>query len=382
MPLFPGDMSVKRIEAMRKALRASLLVVAGACIATVAGAAGQEEPVLNVYNWNDYIAKDTIARFEKETGIKVRYDLYDSNETLQAKLLTGKAGYDIVVPSLEFAGKQIQAGVHQKLDKAKLHNWGNLNPAILAKVAAADPGNAYLVPYMWGTTALAINEDKVAQVLGGKLPDDAWQLLFDPAYTSKLKACGISYMDTASDAYAMVNIYLGHPAGDYSEAALKADNEQLAKVRRDIRLFNSSPIDAMANGDLCVAMMFNGDAYMARNRAREAKNHQRIRYLLPKKGTILWVDNLAIPKSAPHPGNAHRFIDFILRPDVVAQISNEVFYANPNTKATPLVKSEIRDDPNIYMTDDELKHLTAKKVIPAPEQKRLTTFWNRFKTAR
>jgi putrescine transport system substrate-binding protein len=375
-------MATMHIQALVKALRLGLLAAVTAWGATVAGASGQEEPVLNVYNWNDYIAKDTIARFEKETGIKVRYDLYDSNETLQAKLLTGKAGYDLVVPSLEFAGKQIQAGVHQKLDKALLPHWSNLSPAILAKVAAADPGNAYLVPYMWGTTALAINEDKVAKVLGGKLPDDAWQLLFDPAYTDRLKSCGISFMDTASDAYAMVNIFLGRPAGDYSEAALKADNAQLAKVRRGIRLFNSSPIDAMANGDLCVAMMFNGDAYMARNRARDAGNHQRIRYLLPKKGTILWVDNMAIPKSAPHPRNAHRFIDFILQPDVVAQISNEVFYANPNTKATPLVKAEIRDDPNIYLTDAVLQHLTPKKVIPADEQKRLTTFWNRFKTSR
>lgn len=359
-----------------------LVLAAAAAAAAATLAAGREEPVLNVYNWNDYIARDTIARFEKETGIKVHYDLYDSNETLQAKLLTGKAGYDLVVPSLEYAGKQIQAGVHQPLDKSQLRHWANLNPAILAKVAAADPGNAYLVPYMWGTTALAINEDKVAQALGGKLPADAWQLLFDPAYTAKLKSCGISYMDSPSDAYAMVDIFLGRPAGDYSEAALQAANEQLGKVRRDIRLFNSSPIDAVANGDLCVAMMFNGDAYMARNRAREAGNRQRIRYLLPARGTILWVDSMAIPRSAPHPGNAHRFIDFILQPDVVAQISNEVFYANANTRATPLVKPEIRSDPNIYITDEALERLTPKKVIPAEEQKRLTAFWNRFKASR
>jgi putrescine transport system substrate-binding protein len=342
----------------------------------------QEQKVLNVYNWNDYIAKDTIAKFEKETGIKVRYDVYDSNETLQSKLLTGKAGYDIVVPSLEFAGKQIQAGVHQPLKKDLLSRSGNLNKAILEKVAQADPGNAHLVPYMWGTTALAINVDKVTKALGVPLPADEWQLLFDPAYTGKLKACGISYMDTPSDAYAMVNIFQGRAAGDYSEAALKAANEQLAKVRKDVRLFNSSPIDALANGDVCVAMVFNGDAYIARNRAREAGNKQQVRYLLPRKGTILWVDALAIPKSAPHPHNAHKFIDFLLRPEVVAEISNEVFYANPNTQATALVKQEIRSDPNIYMTDEVLKTLTPKKVIPSDEQKRLTAFWNRFKRAK
>lgn len=357
--------------------------LAGAALAVAAAAVtAQEQPVLNIYNWNDYIAKGTIARFEKETGIKVRYDLYDSNETLQAKLLTGKAGYDLVVPSVEFAGKQIQAGVHQPLNKSLLPHYGNLNKTILEKVTAADPGNKHLVPYMWGTTALAINVDRVEKALGGKLPDDEWQLLFDPAYTAKLKSCGISYMDTPSDAYAMVNIFQGRSAVDYSEAALKSANQQLAKVRKDVRLFNSSPIDAMANGDLCVAMMFNGDAYMARNRAAEAHNGQRIRYLLPKRGTILWVDNMAIPKSAPHPLNAHKFIDFILRPEIVAEISNEVFYANPNTQATPLVKAEIQSDPNIYMTDEVLKRLTPKKVIPADEQKRLTAFWNRFKTSR
>lgn len=357
--------------------------LAGAILACASLASfAQEEPVLNIYNWNDYIAKDTIARFEKETGIKVRYDLYDSNETLQAKLLTGKAGYDIVVPSIEFAGKQIQAGVHQRLNKALLPHYGNLNTTILEKVAVADPGNAYLVPYMWGTTALAINDDKVRKALGDKLPDDEWQLLFDPAVTAKLKGCGISYMDTPSDAYAMVNIFQGRAAGDYSEAALKAANAQLSKVRRDVRLFNSSPIDAMANGDLCVAMMFNGDAYMARNRAAEAGNHQNIRYVLPRRGTILWVDNMAIPQSAPHPLNAHKFIDFILRPEVVADISNETFYANPNTKATALVKKAISSDPNIYMTDEVLKRLTPKKVIPADEQKRLTMYWNRFKTSK
>lgn len=354
----------------------------GAVAASVMQVVLAEEPVLNIYNWNDYIAKDTIAKFEKETGIKVRYDLYDSNEILQAKLLTGKAGYDLVVPSVEFAGKQIQAGVHQPVDKARLSRYGNLNKTILEKVAIADPGNKYLIPYMWGTTALAINVEKVHKALGGKLPEDEWQLLFDPQYTAKLKTCGISYMDTPSDAYAMVNIFQGRPAVDYSDAALNAANEHLAKVRKDVRTFNSSPIDALANGDLCVAMVFNGDAYMARNRAAEAGKRQDIRYVIPKKGTILWVDTLAIPKSAKHPENAMKFIDFLLKPEVAAEISNEVFYANPNTQATQLVKQEIKGDPNIYMTDEVIKRLTPKKVIPADEQKRLTAAWNKFKRAR
>ncbi len=358
-------------------LRAGLIAVACASLTVHA-----EDKVLNIYNWSDYIGKDTIAKFEKETGIKVKYDLYDSNETLQAKLLTGKAGYDIVVPSMEFAGRQILAGVHQKLNKAELSTYGNLNKSILQKVTVADPGNQYLVPYMWGTAGVAINVDKVKKALGGKLPDDAWQLLFDPEYTSKLKACGISYLDGPSDVYAMMNLFQGREGNDFSDAAMQANNAQLAKVRKDVRLFNSAPIDPLASSDLCVAMTYNGDAYMARNRAEEAKNGVKIQYLVPKKGTIVWVDNLAIPSDAKHPDNAHKFIDFILRPDVVAEISNEIFYANPNSKATPLVDKAITADPNIYLNDQTMAHLSPKRVLQAIDQKRINEFWNRFKVGR
>lgn len=341
-----------------------------------------EEKVLNVYNWNDYVAKDTVANFEKETGIKVKYDVYDSNETLQAKLLTGKSGYDIVVPSLEFAGKQIQTGVHKKLDKKQLSNYANLDAGILSKMTAADPGNQYLIPYMWGTTAIGVNEEKVKKALGGKLPADMWQLVFDPAITSKLKSCGISYMDTPSDVYSMVNIYLGKNANDFSKATLEAATAQLIKVRKDVKVFNSSPIDLLANGDVCVGIAFSGDVYMAKNRAIEAKNNQKISYVIPAKGTIMWVDNLAIPKDAKHPENAHKFINYILKAKVAADISNTVFYANPNTKATPLVSKEIASDPNIYPTEALKKKLVAKKVIPAEEQRALTQFYTKFKTAK
>ncbi|WP_018150190.1 polyamine ABC transporter substrate-binding protein [Leeia oryzae] len=357
-----------------------LSLITLAVLASTAFAA--EEKVLNVYNWNDYVAKDTIAKFEKETGIKVKYDVYDSNETLQAKLLTGKSGYDVVVPSLEFAGKQIQTGVHKKLDKKLLPNYGNLDKGILSKMVDADPGNQYLIPYMWGTTAIGINEDKVKKALGGKLPDDMWKLVFDPAYTSKLKSCGISFMDTPSDVYSMVNIFIGKNANDFSKATLEAATAQIIKVRKDVKVFNSSPIDLLANGDICVGIAFSGDVYMARNRAVEAKNNQKISYVIPKKGTIMWVDNLAIPKDAKHPENAHKFINYILRPDVAAGISNEVYYANPNTKATPLVNKEISSDPNIYLSDALKKQLVAKKVIPAEEQRLLTQYYNKFKTSK
>ncbi|MCB6183318.1 polyamine ABC transporter substrate-binding protein [Leeia sp. TBRC 13508] len=339
-----------------------------------------EEPVLNIYNWNDYIGKDTIRQFEKETGIKVKYDVYDSNETLQAKLLTGKSGYDLVVPSYEFAGKQIQLGVYRKLDKAKLSNLTNLDSNILKKMQPADPGNQVLVPYMWGTTSVAINEDKVKKALGGNLPTDAWRLVFDPSYTSKLKGCGISYMDNPSDVFAMQNIYLGKNANDFSKESLDKNVSELAKVRKDIRLFNASPIDLLANGDVCVALAFSGDALAARNRAEEAKNGQKIRYIIPQKGTVVWVDSLAIPKDAKHPDNAHKFINFILRPQITASISNEIFYANANTKATAYLDKAISGDPAVYVPEGLMKMLVAEKIIPANEQRFLTQSYTRFKT--
>lgn len=341
-----------------------------------------EEKVLNIYNWNDYIAKDTIAKFEKETGIKVKYDVYDSNETLQAKLLTGHTGYDIVVPSLEFAGKQIQSGVHRPLNKALFKNYGNLDATIMQKLAVADPGNKFLVPYMWFTAGLGINEAKVSKALGGQLPTDMWRLVFDPVYTSKLKSCGIAYMDTPSDMFTMANIYFGKSGNDFSKATLDATTQGLLKVRKDIKVFNSSPIDLLANGDVCVAVGYSGDVYMARNRAIEANNGQKIRYVIPGKGTMLTVDSMVIPKDAKHPENAQRFMDFIMRPDIAAAISNEVYYANANTKATALVKKDISTDPGIYLPEGLKKQLVAKKVIPAEEQRLLTQYFTKFKTSK
>ncbi|WP_018150191.1 polyamine ABC transporter substrate-binding protein [Leeia oryzae] len=364
-------------------MKFSTTLVVGALLSVfAAGVQAAEEKVLNIYNWNDYVAKDTIAKFEKETGIKVKYDVYDSNETLQAKLLTGHSGYDLVVPSVEFAGKQIQSGVHRPLDKKLLTNYGNLDTTILQKLTAADPGNKYLVPYMWFTAGIGINEDKVKKALGGDLPTDMWRLVFDPAYTSKLKSCGISFMDTPSDMFTMANIYFGKNGNDFSKATLEATTAGLTKVRKDVKLFNSSPIDLLANGDVCVAVGYSGDIYMARNRAIEAKNGQKIRYVIPAKGTMLSVDNLVIPKDAKHPENAEKFMNFIMKPEIVAQISNEVFYANANAKATPLVKKEISGDASIYLPEGLKKQLVAKKVIQADEQRMLTQYFTQLKTSK
>lgn len=355
----------------------------GAAIALATAYAAQAAGTVNVYNWNDYIADDTLANFEKATGIKPKYDVYDSNEVLQGKLLTGRSGYDVVYPSADFAGKQIQAGVFLPIDKSKLPNLANLNPEFLKKLETVDPGNKFLVPYMWGTMSFGINADKVKQALGGEpMPKDLWQLVFDPKYTSKLKGCGISFIDMPKNLFAMVNVYNGKPANDYSKENVAAALEVLKKVRKDVRVFNSSPIDLLANGDVCVAMSYNGDVYMARDRAASAKKPQNIEYVVPEKGTILWIDVMAVPKDSKNVDNAYKWINNILDPKVVAGISNKVSYANPNTKATPMVDKKLTGDAKIYLSDAQLKTLQPLAAIDQPTQLSLTKAFNQFKTAK
>ncbi|WP_137938680.1 extracellular solute-binding protein [Chitinivorax sp. B] len=338
---------------------------------------------VNIYNWQDYIADNTTKDFQKETSITPKYDVYDSNETLQAKLLTGKSGYDVVHPSMDFAAKQIKSGIYMKLDKTKLPNLANLNPTMLEKLKAADPTGEYLLPYMWGTAAFGINVDKVKKALGSEpMPADMWELVFNPKYTSKLKSCGISFMESASDVYAMYNIYKGRDMMDFSKETLEANNKELAAVRKDIKVFIQAPIDLLANGDVCVAMGFNGDVYIARDRAKEAKKPQNIEYVVPNKGTQLWIDVMAIPKDSKNVAEAHQWINYIMKPEVVAAISNKVNYANPNTKATPMVDKKLRDDPKIYLSDEALGKLQPKKPMEADTQKRVTAAFNKFKTSK
>jgi putrescine transport system substrate-binding protein len=366
------------MAAFRKLTRliASIGLVATAATASAAG-------TLNIYNWNDYIADDTVPNFEKQFGVKVRYDLYDSNEVLQAKLMTGKSGYDLVVPSLEFAARQIKAGIYQKLDKSKLPNYVNLDKSILEKMKVGDPTNEYLIPYMWGTTAFGINVDKVKKALGGEpLPDDMWELIFNPKYTNKLKSCGISMFDAGSDVYSLVNIYQGRPANDFSKAALEAGTEVLKKIRPDIRVFNSSPIDLLANGDVCVGMAYNGDAYMAKDRAEAAKNGQKIEYIVPAKGTIVWIDTIAIPKDASNTDNAYKFLNNLMDPKVAAANSNKVNYANPNAAATPFVNAKLTSDPKIYLTPKWMALMQAKQPIQSDAQRQIAFYFNIFKTSK
>ena len=352
-----------------------------ACLVAAAPAAA-EEPRLNVYNWSDYIAPDTIANFEKATGIKVTYDVYDSNETLEAKLLAGHSGYDVVVPSASpYLARQAASGVYRKIDKSQLKNYGNLDPQLLAAAANADPGNQYGVPYMWGTTGYGYNRAKVKTALGDHAPTDSSALIFDPATAKKLAACGISLLDSAQEMFPAALAYLGRDPLSRDPADLDRAAEVLTAIRPFIRKFHSSEyINGLANGDLCVAWGYSGDIVQARNRAREAKNGIDIAYTIPKEGAMIWIDMMAIPADAPHPGNALKFIDYILRPEVAAAISDAVAYANPNRAATPLVDKALTSDPNVYPSEAVRQRLFFDKPVTPQYERLRTRAWTRIKT--
>ena len=319
-----------------------------------------EEKVLNIYNWPDYIAKDMLANFQKETGIKVNYQTFENNEALQAKLVAGNTGYDIVVPGAVFAKPQIDGGVFQKLDKTKLANYANLDAAIMAKLDAIDPGNAYLVPWAWSFSTVGINKAKVSKALGGMpLPANAWELVFNPVYTAKLKSCGIVYLDSPTEVLAPAMHYVGKNAYSNEPADHQAAGEMLARVRPDIRMFSSTMIDDLAAGKACVALGWAGDINIARGRALENKNGNEVEALLPSTGGLVFFDNLAIPKDAKHPNNALAFIDYFLRPEVSAALTNELGYATANKASLVNVKPEIAKDPTVFPDA-----ATLQKMVP------------------
>lgn len=350
--------------------------------ADAAPAPAAEEKVVNVYNWSDYIAEDTIANFEKETGIKVVYDVYDSNEMLEAKLMAGASGYDLVFPSARpFAQRHIQAGVYAPLDKSKLANLGNIDPALMQGLQDVDPGNAHAVPYMWGTTGLGINVAKVKEALGEDVPLDSWALLFDPANAEKLAGCGISVLDDEQEAFAAALIWKGRDPNGIAGDETQLVSDAYAAIRPHVRYFNSSKyIDDLANGDICLAMGYSGDVFLAGDRAEEAGNGVEIQYIIPKEGAVRWVDLMAIPKDAPHPGNAHALIDYLLKPEVAAGITNYVAYASPNTAATALVDPEISGDPAIYPPAEVLAKLVDPATLPPEVTRERVRAWTSIKT--
>ena len=361
------------------------MVSRGLCAAvTVAvtvfgGMANAEEKVLNVYNWSDYIAEDTIEKFEAETGIKVNYDVFDSNEIVEAKLLTGSTGYDVVVPTANFLERQIKAGVFRKLDPSKLPNLKNMDPVISQRVALHDPGNEHSVTYMWGTTGFGYNVKAITERLGG-MPTNTWALFFDPAVISKLADCGVSLLDAPNDVMATALKYLGLDPNSESPDDLAKAEELLGSVRPHIRYFHSSQyIDDLANGEVCLAMGYSGDILQAADRATEAGQGVEIQYVIPKEGAVVWFDMLAIPADAPHPENAHAFIDFVMRPQIAADISNYVLYANANKASLPLVDEEVRTDPSIYPTDEIKENLFPTLARSARYDRLLKRGWTKIK---
>jgi putrescine transport system substrate-binding protein len=369
-------------ETRMMSLKKGVLAV---CVASamLAGNAVAADKVLHVYNWSDYIAPDTIAKFEKETGIKVVYDVFDSNEVLEAKLLAGKSGYDIVVPSNPFLAKQIKAGVFQKLDKSKLSNWSNLDPNLLKTLEKSDPGNQYSFPYMWGTIGYAYNADKVKAALGDSAPTNSWDLVFKPENIAKLKECGVSFLDSPTEMLPAALNYLGLPPDSQKPDDLKKAEELFLKIRPYVTYFHSSKyIGDMANGNICVAVGYSGDLQQAKSRAIEAKNGVKVVYSIPKEGAGSFFDMLAMPADASNVDEAYAFLNFLLKPEIMAEITNAVQFPNGNKAATPLVDEAIRNDPGIYPTEDTLKKLYAFPDLPAKVQRTMTRSWTKIKSGK
>ncbi|CAM2145529.1 polyamine ABC transporter substrate-binding protein [Paraburkholderia tropica] len=366
-------------------LQRTVPVTCAATMLALAAVAAQpaiaDDAQVNVYNWSDYIAQDTVPTFEKQTGIKVRYDSYDSDDTLQAKLLAGSSGYDVVVPSSAYMARQIEAGVYQKLDKSQLPNLANLDPHLMKMVSDADPGNQYGVPWAWGTDGVAYNAQEVQKAFGGATPPDSWALVFDPENLSKLKSCGVSFLDSASDVFPAVLQYLHRNPNSTNPADYTAAYEVLKKVRPYITQFNSSGyINDLANNDVCIAVAYSGDAGIARRRAIEAKRHYQIQFVNPQEGGLLWFDMMAIPKDAPHPEAALKWINYIEDPKTSAGITNEVFYPTANRASYPLVQTAIMKDASTFPSDEVIDKMTVMRPQPAAIMRLQNRLWAQLKS--
>jgi putrescine transport system substrate-binding protein len=347
------------------------------------GAVMAQQKQLNVYNWAEYTAEDTIPGFERQTGIKVQYDTYDSNDTLQAKLLTGKSGYDIVVPSTHFAARQIEAGLFQKLDKALIPNWKNLDPAIMGLLQPVDPKNEYLVPWGYGTNALGFNVTKAREIVGDQVQLADWSMLFDPERAKQFASCGISVLDEAAQVFPAALHYIGKDPNSSNPADYQAALGMLKKIRPYIRQFSSSGyIDELASGDLCLVYAYSGDVLIAGSRAREAKRPYVVDFFLPPNGAPAWFDTMAVPKDAPSPKEAFEFINYMLQPQVSADITNNMFYPNANKEARPLVIAQVANNPAIYPPPEVAKNLFVIQAQPLKIQRLQSRLWAELKSGR
>ena len=347
---------------------------------TAAASANTEEKLLNIYNWPDYITEDMVANFEKESGIKVNYQTFENNEALQAKLIAGNSGYDIVVPGAVFAKSQIEAGLLRPLDKSQIPNLANLDAAIMAKLDKVDPGNTHLVPWAWSFTTVGINKGKVSKALGNTpMPENAWDLVFNPTYTSKLKSCGIAYLDSPTEVMPPALHYIGKDAYSADTSDHKAAGEMLAKVRKDIRLFSSTMIDDLAGGKACVVLGWAGDINIARSRAIENQSGQEIEALLPKTGGLLFFDNLAIPKDAKHPNHAMAFINYFLKPEVSASLTNELSYPTANKASVAQVTPEVGQNKSVFLDEANLQLAVSPSSLSNASRESLTSVYTAFK---
>ncbi|MDY8107941.1 polyamine ABC transporter substrate-binding protein [Fulvimarina sp. 2208YS6-2-32] len=361
--------------------RTFLLAIGAALAATMTGTAHAQDRVVNVYNWSDYIDESILEDFTKETGIEVNYDVFDSNEILETKLLAGGSGYDIVVPTGTFLERQIKAGVFAKLDREKLTNWDNLDPEVMKRLARYDPGNEHAVNYMWGTTGLGLNTEMVKERLGEDQPLNTYDLLFDPALAEKLSDCGIYMLNTSEEVVPAALNYLGLDPNSNDPDDLQKAEDLLLSVKPYIRKFNSSEyIQALANGDICLAHGWSGDILQARDRAEEAGQGVDIQYVIPKEGAVIWVDNMAIPADAPHPEAALEFMNYMMRPEPIAKATNVVNYANGNAASEEFVDPEILNDPSIYPDAETRERLFAVLSKGPREQRLVTRLWTRVVT--
>jgi putrescine transport system substrate-binding protein len=358
---------------------AKRLAAAAALVVMPIAAAAQDRTV-NIYNWSDYVGEGVLEDFEKETGIKPVYDVYDSMEMLETKLLAGGSGYDVIVPTDRNLARLIQAGVVQKLDKSKIPNLSNQWDVIANRLETYDPGLEHATNYMWGTTGIGYNVDKIKE----RMPDaplDSWAMIFDPAVVSKFADCGVHVLDSPDDMLAAALNYLGLNPDSKDPAELQKAGELLKSIRPSIQKFHSSEyINALANGDICLAVGYSGDILQARDRAAEAANNVNIAYSIPKEGALIWLDSFAIPADAPHPAEAHEFINFMLKPEIAARNSNFVNYANGNQAAQELLDEKVRADPAVYPDETVLGNLYTTTPSDPRTQREVTRIWTEVKT--
>ncbi|MEX0970955.1 MAG: polyamine ABC transporter substrate-binding protein [Paracoccaceae bacterium] len=358
-----------------------LKLITAVVAAVAAQSASAQNGVLNVYNWSDYIAEDTLEKFTAATGIAVNYDVFDSNEVLEAKMLAGNSGYDVVVPTSSFMQRQIAAGVYQPLNRDLLPNLANMDPALMEAAASYDPSNEHSVIYMWGTTGIGYNAGKVEELLGEDAPTNSWALVFDPANAEKLAACGITLLDAPVEMLPAAMNYLGLDPQSTDAADFEKGAELLMTIRPYIRYFHSSQyINDLANGEVCVSIGWSGDIFIAQARAAEAENGIEIAYVIPDEGALQWFDMLTIPVDAPNPEAAHAFINFIMDAQITADITNYVWYANANAASLPLVEEDITSDPGIFPTPAAKERLWNSVPYDSRLDRAITRLWTTILT--